>query len=80
MTRYHILGLCAVGAFLIVSSTPRVYVTHLPAVQLQHKLVIPYFEPTLISQLPNDWETQKFITTYLRHGDQFDPRWNGDQP
>jgi hypothetical protein len=80
MTNYRILGLFAGVLFLTVTSTPTIYIRSLPTVPLQHKLVVPDVEPTQISQLPDDWETRKFISTYLRHGDQFDPRLNGDLP
>jgi hypothetical protein len=77
MTRYHILGLCALVLFVAITPPQTFFVKRLPTVHLQHSLIIPDIKLTPINQLPNDGETQKFIVTYMRHGDQFDPRLNG---
>jgi hypothetical protein len=80
MTRHWVLALCATAVFLTVIPTPTPYVKRLPAVLLRHSVVIPDVELTRTNQLPDDWETQKFIAAYLRHGNQYDPRLNGELP
>jgi hypothetical protein len=70
MLHNRILALCAVAAGLTLASKS--------TAQWEHSYVFPKFEPTPISQLPNDQDTQNFIRVYLRHGDQFNPRLTGD--
>jgi hypothetical protein len=62
VTRYGILGLCAVAAFVTLASKPTAQGDHLPDIATIQ-----------IVQMSDDPATVDFIRIYLGHGWQFDP-------